>query len=473
MEIQQYLTQESASGNNNVQDQMDHQNVAADTGIQATEESLQPTRVHDTAPRQRTTADDRTSMIKHDSQQVSLMVQPTQGERPELSSGPEKSFFAAFGSPAVGDLPFTRSQTEPPTRNLAEALNLLNVKSEEIERLERALAQERSKFTKLQGEVGTLKSKNTTMEDSIMQTDEHQEQSLSESMDLTFARAQWDLEKSTWAKERSTWEMERAGWDAIRAAWDVEREKLKSEHTELTTSVATLTSSADSLNDARASAEKDRDFFREQYSQASGYVSSVRAENAELERRATIAEGQARDGIAMYKGLFETQIKTLKGDVSRWKGIAELLQEKDQRTNDEIRRRAGEEPELREQCERLQGHLEAFEGAYRRLSGAHRQGRLARHKLDKKVMRLRKEKAVLQIQLENMGNAIKKGLARSLEEDFTTMADASLREDEDEDMYTCMWRIDGGVEQCPESFDCIKDMEGHMVLAGHIQGPSE
>jgi alpha-D-ribose 1-methylphosphonate 5-triphosphate diphosphatase PhnM len=61
----------------------------------------------------------------------------------------------------------------------------------------------------------------------------------------------------------------------------------------------------DALTRSKGLAEKDRDFFRDQYTQASGFVNATRAENVELEEKAKIAEGQARDGVALIKHMFE------------------------------------------------------------------------------------------------------------------------------------------------------------------------
>jgi hypothetical protein len=111
---------------------------------------------------------------------------------------------------------------------------------------------------------------------------------------------------------------------------------------------------------ARASAEEDRDFFRAQYSQASAFVSSVRAENTELEERVAVAEGRAVDGVALVRATFTERVKQLEGEVSKFKATARLLMEQDRRTGEDIRRRAGEEPGLRARCEVLGRRVEVL-----------------------------------------------------------------------------------------------------------------
>jgi chromosome segregation ATPase len=135
-------------------------------------------------------------------------------------------------------------------------------------------------------------------------------------------RAQWEqvqdamiAERAAWASERESWVLQQAASTREDASWEAEREKWSAEHVvmtkareALTEDVARLNSSLDAMTRSKALAEKDRDFFRDQYSQASGFVSTTRAENAELEQKAAIAEGQARDGVALIKSMFEVTI---------------------------------------------------------------------------------------------------------------------------------------------------------------------
>ena len=64
-------------------------------------------------------------------------------------------------------------------------------------------------------------------------------------------------------------------------------------------------------------------FFREQYGAASTSMSEA---NAELERQASIAIGQAKTGVAALRALYEAQVATLNGEVTRWHGLCHVLQ---------------------------------------------------------------------------------------------------------------------------------------------------
>lgn len=118
------------------------------------------------------------------------------------------------------------------------------------------------------------------------------------------------------------------------------------------------------LQRRKEDAEKNRDLFRELYDQASAHASEVKGENTELRRRTSIAEGQTHDGIGMLKATYTQQVKRLQEEVERWKGLCKVLTTKDERTNDEVRRRAALEPVLREENEKLKGHLDALQADF-------------------------------------------------------------------------------------------------------------
>ena len=107
------------------------------------------------------------------------------------------------------------------------------------------------------------------------------------------------------------------------------------------------------LQRRKADAEKDRDLFRDLYSRASAHASDVTRENNELSERASIAEGQVREGLAMIRGTYNQKIRLLEEEVEKWKGLCHISTTKDERTGDELRRRAALEPELRADLQQL------------------------------------------------------------------------------------------------------------------------
>lgn len=129
-----------------------------------------------------------------------------------------------------------------------------------------------------------------------------------------------------------------------------------------------LRSANEVLQRQKTDAEKDRELFRDMYSKASAHAGEVIRENGALEERATLAEGQLRDGIAMIRSTYEIRISKLEEEVKKWKGLYELIVEKDQRTNgDELRRRAALQEELQRENAKLKEDLELLREDYEKM----------------------------------------------------------------------------------------------------------
>jgi hypothetical protein len=263
-------------------------------------------------------------------------------------------------------------------------MGLLNVKSEEISRLQTALDFERSNNKTL---TSTIKG----LEDTLASVQSLSNQPSSDAIALAVLQAQR-------AEDQVLWDTERAELVAAR----------------------------DESIRAKASTETDRDFFRDQYAQASGYVSSVRGENVELEQRALVAEGKAKDGVGMIKAMFEGQIKTLQGDLAKWKGIAELLQEKDRKTGDEIRRKAAEEPELRAKYVESLREIKQLEGV---------------------VFELSTERNTLKLQLDNFGEQAEGTINGKRTSPFLQPNGFDAAQG-DELVYRCLWRPGRDSDPC-------------------------
>jgi DNA repair exonuclease SbcCD ATPase subunit len=132
-------------------------------------------------------------------------------------------------------------------------------------------------------------------------------------------------------------------WQAEKSAWETER--------------ASLADQIAALEKSKVQAEQDREFIREQYANASAYVTTVRDENKELEQRVQIAEAQSTKGVELIKATFESRVTKLQDEAQAWRKMAEFMIEKDTRTNDDVRRRAAEEGELRVLCTRQKTDL--------------------------------------------------------------------------------------------------------------------
>jgi chromosome segregation ATPase len=272
-------------------------------------------------------------------------------------------------------------------------MNLLNIKSDEISKLQITLDAERNNNK-------VLASTNQELQDALASVQSITSQPSPDAVLLAELQTQLALERAAWEKERSE-----------------------------------LVASRDEHMHSKMSADTDRDFFRDQYAQASGYVSTVRDENLQLEQRALVAEGKAKDGVGMIKAMFEGQIKTLQGDLAQWKGIAELLREKDRRTGDEIRQKAAEEPELRERYAKSLREI---------------------NKLKEVVLELAREKNILQLKLDSFREDVGRTID-GLNSERALPLNGSDTDQGDELVYRCLWRPGG------DSVPCLKIFNSHQV----------
>ncbi|KAG1855171.1 hypothetical protein DFJ58DRAFT_660020, partial [Suillus subalutaceus] len=364
------------------------------------------------------------------------------------------------------------SQSDATVRRLNQALSTLHKKSDEIQALQAALALEREKTSKLEAEVKVAwQSPSTTTQEGIASSAQPQQTASARE------RALWDVHREAMELQRTKWEADHTEWVRDKELWETEREKWSAErtsmieaHEALVADVTRSKSSLDALTRSKSLAEKDRDFFRDQYTQASGFVSATRAENVELEQKAKTAEGQARDGVALIKHMFESQIKALKEDVDRWRGVSTLLQEKDRRTDDLIRRRAAEHPELAERCRQLERQVNLLRADLIELGRVHQKSSAERDKMqDLKLSELQEHNQMPDFHLVKLsytelepGEIIELNGLSGPDTSFLGQADAlevdvSPEEAEEEEcgLYPCKWKTGPDViDQCQQSFDC-------------------
>ncbi|KAG2135258.1 hypothetical protein DEU56DRAFT_700611, partial [Suillus clintonianus] len=358
---------------------------------------------------------------------------------------------------------------------LNHALSALHKKSDEIQALQSALTLEREKTSKLEAEVKAARqSPSMTTREVIASSAEPvgAMQAKSAISELADVSAKWNQERKVWEAEpdRAEWVCEKKLWESEREKWSTECATMVEAREALVTDVTRLNTSLDAMTRSKGLAEKDRDFFRDQYAQASGFVNDTRAENAELEQKAKIAEGQARDGVALIKSMFENQIKALQEDVDRWRGVSALLQEKDRRTNDLIRRRAAEQPELAERCRQLERQVASLHANLIELERVHQKSSVERDQIqDLKESELRKQNQMPDLQSVQLSyaelepgeiielNGLSDPDTSSLSQEDVLGADVSLEEAEEDEcgLYPCRWKTGADIiDQCQQSFDC-------------------
>jgi chromosome segregation ATPase len=274
-------------------------------------------------------------------------------------------------------------------------MHLLNIKSEEISKLEHQVSAEQRRNEDLLQQLSAFQ----------LSTNKAPSATTTLEQELAEARAQLALQTASWEKER-----------------------------------AALVLDIETATRGKVSAEQDRDFFREQYTKASGFVSSVRDENAELEKQIKIATDQAQSGVSLIKTTFELRTKSLEEDVRAWRRMAEFLIEKDRRTNDDIRTRAAQEPELRARCDRQEGALEQMDMELEEKQRMLSEAEVAGKRWQEATVKLNVELNEVKTKLEKIG---KVGIGEDEE---------SAHPNGHEFVYRCQWRPDNSNDTCEAVF---------------------
>lgn len=175
-------------------------------------------------------------------------------------------------------------------------------------------------------------------------------------------------------------------------------------------------------------------------------------------------------GCSLDSVVIQSQIKALKDDVDRWRGVSALLQEKDRRTDDLIRRRAAEHPELVERCRQLECQVDSLRADLVKLGRARRQSSLERDKVqDLKPSTLQERNQMPDVHLVKLsytdlepGEIIELNGLSDPDTNSSSQADAlevdvSPEEAEEEEcgLYPCKWKTGADIiDQCQQSFDC-------------------
>jgi hypothetical protein len=308
--------------------------------------------------------------------------------------------------------------------HLEAAMALLNAKSLEISKLDAMLLAEQAKTQALSREADALRAALVTSSSGPR----HQESALE--LELTEARQISAQEKAAWETERNS-----------------------------------LLASIDELKRGKQSAQADCDFFRDQYGQASAFVSSVRKENVELEAQVKRAEGQAKTGVEMIKATFVQRVQWLEDDAQTWRRTAQHLIEMDKRTKgEELRRRAAEAPELRKKCDDLETKnkvlSERIEDLEDEFDAKVHEEEVKRVREERLQIARAEDELMRQVELDNWRgetlrlnvelNQVKAELERvradaNVDARSGKAADVQASPHDEEMVYRCQWRPDGSI----------------------------
>lgn len=218
----------------------------------------------------------------------------------------------------------------------------------------------------------------------------------------------------------------------------------------------------DLLKISRDDAEKNASIFKDLYSKASSFTDELREENANLRSRLTLAETQVSKGIQQIRALYSAQAKKMSTELERSQLLLRVLQEKDRRTDDDVRRKAAREPELLAKIEELRADYQEKKGDLATVLRQRDDLLVEKQHLNDQIEAARSERLGLRTELRRLQvelarfsareRSIKKmiDLPNSLDQDADT-------EDEDDDpseeeVFVCSWAIDDGAERCGETF---------------------
>lgn len=274
-------------------------------------------------------------------------------------------------------------------------MGLLHTKSVEIDQLAKTLADEQAKSAEYAARIQHLEAL-------VAQSPTHQ------SSAPTDPGEQLAQTVDQWAADKLAWETQRTAFES--SIGDLER--------------------------SNASLKSDVTMFQEQYRQASDFVSTLQAENRDLDTRVSIAESQVRNGLAMTRGFFDERVRRLEADVTRYKGLCELLQERDSRTNDDVRRKAAEAEEVSARARKLLVENDKMEMYVEQLE-------LEKERWERKEEGWEIQKAIWLKELELRR---RDGQSQSLQSAMIS-AESSWDEQDRETVYRCMW-MPRGEEEC-------------------------
>jgi chromosome segregation ATPase len=282
------------------------------------------------------------------------------------------------------------------------ALGLLHTKSVEIESLEQSVAREQAKAEDYVVKIRQLESR-------LAQASSAVTKELELELEHQLAEARREISDA-----RLAWEADRAGLESTIAC----------------------------LESAKASADKDTAFFREQYANASAHVTHVQSANEELEERTMIAEGRVRENVGILKGLYEERLARLEGEANRWRALCQVLRLKDERTTDFVRSEAAEAVELRGKLRKVRIEADELQGEVESMEEENEE-------LRRTVNSLKLEKAALMAQLKDSPTG--QGVVR------TGSMDAVREGSGSQEVYRCLWMQNesGKHERCEQFFASI------------------
>nr|VWO94273.1 N/A [Ganoderma boninense] len=229
-------------------------------------------------------------------------------------------------------------------------------KAEQITQLENQLVELQLQLTQLTADNENIRNLNESLEERNEQVSQLEGALVELQVEVEAIEA--EKEKLEMAKHQHSTEREHDAHDQEQltalqqrlSALEDELARAQQQHEETIASLTQRLEITSQEHEGRVKGiEDDRDLFRKLYDDASTHAQRLARENAELEEGRQRAEGRAQAGVAMVKATFTAQVAALKAEVERLTALVKVLNDKDARTDDDVRARAAREPELQEE----------------------------------------------------------------------------------------------------------------------------
>jgi DNA repair exonuclease SbcCD ATPase subunit len=176
---------------------------------------------------------------------------------------------------------------------------------------------------------------------------------------LDVKEEEYNLARLEWGQERALLEAQLASLKDQQPPTDWELGKQ-----ELEDKLAELSAERDQLDKDKRTAENEVESWKEQYrkefirsQELRREAGDAKAETTRIQRENAILASQNKEGIRLVTAKYEAVVEKLKEELAKAGSLYKVLQEKDEQTGDDLRRRAVSATCLKEEVRRLREDL--------------------------------------------------------------------------------------------------------------------
>lgn len=171
-----------------------------------------------------------------------------------------------------------------------------------------------------------------------------------------------DLAQAKWEQERAALEERLTSFRDVPpqqppAGWELEKKELEDKLSE-------MTGERDQLDKDKRSAENEVETWKETYKKQFMHSQELRQEAKDAKIEASRIEGenaivssQTKESVRLVTAKYEATVEKLKTELTKAESLYKVLQLKDERTGDDLRRRAMSATHLQEEVRRLREEL--------------------------------------------------------------------------------------------------------------------